>query len=126
MKNIILVFTLVLFSFGAFAQSNEFDKRLLVKYTIEELSEIKNENPVQFKYLNYCLDKAWYLSPLPKEKMKDKNSRIGNISIKDINNINFYELNIEIVKDDYQFFAIDGTDQMLVIRSEDHIKKELK
>ena len=125
MKNLVLALTLVLFSFGAFSQSNDIDKRLLAKYTIEELSEIKVENPEQFKYLNYCLDKAWYITSLPKEKAKKGDGRVGSISIKDINNINIYELNIEIIKDDYQFFAIEGTDKMLVIKSEDHIKKEL-
>lgn len=125
MKNFFYVFIIVLFSSNLFAQAHEYDKRLLVKYTKNELAELEQNNPEKFKYINYCLDKAWYLAPLPKEKMKNNDGRIGEIEIKDIKNINFYALNLEIVKDDYQFFAIKGTEQMLVIKSEDHIKKEI-
>lgn len=126
MKRVFFVFILMIFSISIFAQTSDFDKRLLAKYSEKELMEIKNTNSEEFKYLNYCLDKAWYLAPLPKEKTKKNDGRVGQITIKDINNINFYELNIEIIKDDYQFFAIQGSDQMLVVKSEDHIKKELK
>jgi hypothetical protein len=57
--------------------------------------------------------------------MTSGQTRIGSITINDIKNINFFELNIEIIQDDYQFFAIQGTDQMLVVKSKDHILKEL-
>ena len=58
--------------------------------------------------------------------MKSSNNRIGEIKIKDVNNLNFYKLNIEIIENDYQFFAIEGTDKMLVVKSKSHILKEIK
>ena len=125
MKSILIIISIVATSFSAVAQSNNIDKRLLSKYSVEELNAIKKETPQQYQILNYCLDKAWYLSPLPVEKMKKNDGRIGAIKIKDIKNINFFELNIELIQNDYQYFAIEGTEQMLVVKSIDHIIKDL-
>ena len=72
MKKTILFFAIALFSATLFAENNDFDKRLLVKYSKEELATMKKDNAEQFKYVNHCLSKAWYLAPLPKEKMKSK------------------------------------------------------
>lgn len=125
MKISLLIITLLFTSLHMVAQSNKIDDRLLVKYSVEELDAIKNEKPTEFIFIKYCLDNAWYLQALPLEKMKNNDGRIGKITIQDITNINFYSLDIEIIKNDYQFFAIEGTDKMLVIKSKDHIIKEL-
>lgn len=126
MKKLLILFLFLYASSVVVAQSDAIDDRLLVKYTKQELVEMKNTQPEAYTFLTHCLNKAWYISPLPKEKMKDNNGRIGKIVIKDIDNINFFALNIKIIKDDYQFFAIEGTEKMLVVKSEDHIRKELK
>ncbi len=125
MRNFLLALVFIAVSFSVNAQSDKIDDRLLVKFSIEELNKLKIENPTEFKFINYCLDNAWYIQSLPIEKMKDPKEKIGLIAIKDLNNINFYSLNITIIKDNYQFFAIEGTDKMLVIKSEYHILKEL-
>ncbi len=125
MRNFLLALVFIAVSFSVTAQSDKIDDRLLVKFSIEELNKLKVENPTEFKFINYCLDNAWYIQSLPIEKMKDPKEKIGLITIKDLNNINFYSLNITIIKDNYQFFAIEGTDKMLVIKSEYHILKEL-
>lgn len=124
---IIFTFGIILFlSVFNFAYGQSIDERLLVKYSSEELNVLKHDQPSEYKYLTYCLDHAWYLTNIPTEKAKENNGRIGSISIKDIDQINFFALQIEIIKDDYQFFAVEGTDKMLVVKSEDHIRKELK
>lgn len=125
MRNLLLAFVFITVSFSVTAQSDKIDDRLLVKYSVEELNKLKVENPTEYKFINYCLDNAWYIQSLPIEKMKDPKETIGLIVIKDMENINFYSLNIAIIKDNYQFFAIEGTDKMLVIKSEYHILKEL-
>jgi hypothetical protein len=125
MKKLFPAFVLIILSFSAIAQSDKVDDRLLIKYSVEELNALKTETPSEYNYINYCLDNAWYIQALPKEKMKNNDGRIGKIQIQDINNINFYSLNVNIIKDDYQFFAIEGTNKMLVIKSKDHILKEL-
>jgi hypothetical protein len=126
MKNLLIAFVFILISLSSIAQSDNVDDRLLTKYSIEELNALKTESPSEYIFINYCIENAWYIQALPKEKMKSNDGRIGKIQIQDLNNINFYSLNVNIVKDDYQFFAIEGTDKMLVIKSKDHILKEIK
>ena len=87
---------------------------------------MQKENPKEYKYLNDCLDNAWSIVALPKEKMKNNNGRIGLIKIKNINKINFLNLDIDIIDNDYQYFKIEGTEKMLVIKSKDHILKGIK
>ena len=97
-----------------------------VKYSQEEIDNIKAQDVDKYEYLKYCGKNAFYLNPIPTEKMSAGQTRIGLITIKDVSNINFFELNLEIIQDDYQYFAIEGTDQMIVVKSKDHILKELR
>ena len=124
MKNIFLIALVFVFA-NAYSQNTSTDKDLLVKYSEEQLAVLKKQNIDEYEYLKYCARNSFYLSPIPTEKMTSGQTRIGSITINDIKNINFFELNIEIIQDDYQFFAIQGTNQMLVIKSKDHILKEL-
>lgn len=122
----LLILGLFIFSSTAFSQSNDSDKDLLLKYSQEEIDNIKVQDVDEYEYLKYCAKNAFYLNPIPTEKMSEGQTRIGLITIKDVSNINFFELNLEIIQDDYQYFAIEGTDQMLVVKSKDHILKELR
>ena len=121
-----LAITCICLTFLTSAQSKKIDDRLLVKYTSEELRTIKKESPEQIQFLNYCIDNAFYVTDLPTEKANKNDGRIGSIVVKDIENINFFQLGVELVQDDYQYFAIEGTDRLLVVKSIDHIKKEMK
>jgi hypothetical protein len=105
--------------------TQDFDKRLLEKYTIGELKTMKKNTPDELKFITFCLENAFYTGELPRQKMKDDNGRIGEISIPDYKNINFAELDITLIQDDYQYFHILGTETILVIRSIDHIQKEM-
>lgn len=124
MKNLLTIVLLIVSS-TIFSQSHNSDRDLLLKYSQEEVEDMKIQNADEYQYLQYCVKNSFYLNPIPTEKMFAGQTRIGSIAIKDIDNINFFELDIEIIQDDYQFFAIQGTDQMLVVKSKDHILKEL-
>ncbi len=87
-----------------FSQSN-CDTRLLEKYSEQELIHLQNSEPAKFEFINYCLEHAFYLTDLPKEKMQTKNDQIGSIEIESIDKINFYALDIKLIQDNYQFFA---------------------
>jgi hypothetical protein len=62
---------------------------------------------------------------MPEEKIKANPSKFGEITIKNISKINFYQLNIELKEDDYQSFVIKGTKKILVVKSKSHILREL-
>ena len=97
-----------------FGQNTEFDSRLLVKYSVEELNEIKKENPSEIKFLTYCLDNAFYIGDYPKEK-EGKINLDGVKQVENINEINLYELNIEILDGRNQLFSINNNSKLLVV-----------
>jgi hypothetical protein len=97
-----------------FGQNTEFDSRLLVKYSIEELNKIEKENPSEIKFLAYCLDNAFYIGDYPKEK-EGKINLDGVKQVKNINEINLYELGIEILDGRNQLFSINDKSKLLVV-----------
>ncbi len=108
-----------------FGQNTEFDSRLLVKYSVEELNNIEKENPSEIRFLLHCIESAQYITPFPEGK-EGVVEIIGEMEIRDINNINFFELNVELIQDNYQYYAIKDSNMLLVIKSKDHILKTLK
>ncbi len=126
MKKVLVVVISIMFSGSMLVgQNTEFDSRLLVKYSVEELNNIEKENPSEIKFLLHCIESAQYITPFPEGK-EDAVEIIGEMEIRDINNINFFELNVELVQDNYQYYTIKGSDMLLVIKSKDHILKTLK
>ena len=53
------------------------------------------------------------------------NSRLG-MHLNDLENINFFTLDITILDNDYQYFEIEGSDKLLVVKSRKHIENEIK
>jgi hypothetical protein len=106
------------------AQTSEFDQRLLDKFSIQELDEMKNNAPDQFNSINYVLDNGYYFVDVPKSK--DIKARLaGEVVIADINNFNFLLLNINFLDNDYQYFKVKNFDKLLVVKSNNHIQEEL-
>ena len=52
--------------------------------------------------------------------------RIKKIKLNDLENINFFTLDITILDNDYQYFEIEGSDKLLVVKSRKHIENEIK
>lgn len=124
MKTVIstIVFNLT-FVLAAYTQNETVaDDRLLVKYSIEELSQMEKENPEQLEYLNFCLEYAFYLTPYPEKKRLD----LEVIEVENSGKINFFALNIDIDETAIRYFRIAGTNQMLVVRSKALIQQKLK
>ena len=113
-------------TFIATAQTNQTDEKLLVKYSQKELKTMKTNDPKAYHFAAYCVDNAYYIANFSKEKAKQNPSEFGTISIKDLTQINFYALNIELKEKDYQAFVIEGTDKLLMVKSKDKIHQELK
>ena len=126
MKKLLVILISVMFSGSMlFGQDTEFDSRLLVKYSVEELNNIEKENPSEIKFLLHCIESAQYITPFPEGK-ESAVEIIGEVEIRDINSINFFELGVELIQDNYQYYTIKASDMLLVIKSKDHILKTLK
>lgn len=126
MKRILVVLLSVMFSGSMlFGQNAEFDSRLLVKYTTEELHKINSENPAEIDYLTFCIEDAFYFGDAPESKNKPEEID-GEINIVDMERVNFYDLDIKIIKNNYQYFKITNTKRLLIVRSRDQILNKMK
>lgn len=127
MKRIIIVGFALFLSTMSFAQSNkDLDKNLLVKYTKQELKEIKNSDPKEYEYLKYCVNNAFYIAAASKEKIKASPNQYKEVTLKNISVANFYDLKIDVLDSEYQTFLIEGTEKILIVKSKVHILRELK
>lgn len=125
MKKAITVILLFVCTISIQAQSNNIDKKLLKKYSKKELSALKANNPTEYEFAKYCVDNAFYIGETSKEKVATSPDEYGKIKIKDLIDINFFELNIDLKQRDYQIFVIKGTSKILVVKPKDYILKEL-
>ena len=122
MKKVLIILISIMFSVTMlFGQGIEYDSRLLVKYSIEELNVIEKENPSEIRFLTYCLDNAFYIGDYPTEK-DGKIKLDGEKQISNINEINLYELKIEILEGRNQLFSVNGKSKLLIIYDSSFLK----
>lgn len=96
------------------------DKRLLERYSQAELSNLKQNNPEEFKILNYALDNGMYIANYSAEK-GDVFPEIDHPKKNDT----YIDLNLEILEEN-QYFKIKGEDKMLIVKSKWLLKNEMK
>ena len=108
------------------AQTNTFDDQLLERYSKQELNILKTENPTEYEFAKYCINNAYYIAATSPEKAANSKNGYGKIKIKDLSNINFFELNIDIEETEHQVFIIKGTSKIIIVKSRTHILNELK
>lgn len=126
MKKTLALFSLLFCFFAIQAQTNSSDSKLLVKYSQKELKALKKDKPQEYEFAKYCIDNAFYVGVSSKEKISTEPEKYGEVIIKDLANINFYELKIELKQSEYQAFVIKGTYKLLIVKSKDLIHQELK
>lgn len=119
MKTTLVLLLCVLISSVTFSQ--DFDKRLEKIYTTTQLKMMQKENPEQLRMLNYALDNALYVIDFPKEK---KNELQKTITYDLKKKASFIELGLTIQKEN-QYFKINGSDKVLVLKSEWLLLNEL-
>lgn len=120
MKIALLIYLCFIIQFNSFSQ--EYDKRLEKIFSVEELKTMQKENPSKITMLNYALDNAVYISDLPSEKKSEFTKSINY----DFNKKpNFIELGLKI-EEQSQPFRINGTEKILVVKSEYLLNYEIK
>ncbi|MGB3946944.1 MAG: hypothetical protein WBM13_03095 [Bacteroidia bacterium] len=123
MKNCFFIATLFLLSitYTVNSQTNNYDTRLLSKFSDKELSEMKVNAPATLNYWNFYVANAYQIMDLAAEKALAHEIK-GTLKIVDLNNINVFELNKLPLAKDYQYYKIENTNKLLVIISEEQIK----
>lgn len=115
---LLVAITLSVFSYG---QTNKYDSRLLVQFSEQDLNEM-SDNDLRFH--TYCIESAFEIGPKPVDS-KSEFSSIPTISIDIENPINFFDLNIEITEK-YQYYKIENSDKILMVKPLEQIQNELK
>lgn len=119
MKVITLIY--MLFAFASLSHSQEHDPRLLAHFEKTELSELKINQPEEYSFLNLALEKAIFIGPIPQEKAKDIIFD-GEVDIDPNGNHTYLSLGIEIKENQYQYFKIKGTNQLVGVLPKSLIK----
>lgn len=108
-----------------YGQSVEPDVRLEAKYSKAELQTLKGNNQAELAYLNYCIDNAYTIMPFPEEKAAASELK-GVVQLTSLENINFFDLGLEIENENWQYYRIDGETKLLVIYSKEEILRKMK
>ena len=116
---ILLTSTLILIACSA-SIAQDFDKRLLERFSTDELTDLATKDNAKLAMLNYALDNAISYVTFSKKKTVE----LSSIDMPE-ENATFVSLGFEI-ENQNQFFKINGSDKVLVIKSTYLLENELK
>ena len=112
-------------SFSSQLCAQSLDSILLVKYSKDQITNMEKTNPDSLEFIRYSSLNGYYFVDLPEKK--NFNSRIsGDVVIDNLESFNFLELNIEFLDDNYKYYTVRDKKVLLVVKSINHIKAELK
>lgn len=102
------------------AQSGEHPAQLLYQFSEKKLDKMRSDNPDQYAYELFFVEHSFFVSEINPAKSM---SFDGEITIKNLNEINIYKLSKYRDSVRTQYYKIKGTNQMICIRSEAEVAK---
>lgn len=108
-------------SLGSMAQA-DYDQRLLSRYSEERIEELLEKQPSTIEYWTFYLDHSYTI--IDSETTGKSIPTDVEVKIKDINNFNILDLDIHMDRSAPQSFRIKGTNQYLILKSNDQFSKE--
>ena len=136
---ILVVVCLVIFTgLSGFAQNH--NPKLLVKYDVQDLTEMKQSPNSTYDFLDYYVDKGFHFVDMPEktieyEELKKVNPKTGEIiddyviTDADLVNFNPLEWNCEIKVDKRGYYRAGNTGRFLIVYSltpiENRVKNEI-
>jgi len=91
-------------------------------------SDLKNQELEDFlsmkKNLNYLNKNGYYFLDIPKEK-SFSNRLAGEILISDTSKLDINQIDVEFLMNDYQYYLVTNWNTLIVLKSIDHLKKEM-
>lgn len=107
---------------STYSFSQKVDETLSKKYSSEELKTLKKVDSKKYELINFSLQNACYIIETPVGK---NTSDFKAISVPDLTKLNFQDLGLSIIENQNQFFIIEGTNKMLVVKSAIVLNQEL-
>lgn len=112
MKHFLILTISLLVSGYSIAQ--KVDETLSKKYSSEEMKTLKKVDSKKYELINFCLQNACYVIDNPAGK---NTVEFPVISVPNLNKLNFQDLGLSIIEDQNQYFRIEGTNKLLVVKS---------
>lgn len=112
MKTIFILFFLGV-SLSAFSQ-DDFDKRLLVKFSEEQVLKMKSEHPNVLEYWDFYLDHSYVIVDVPEGKSA---SEYPELKFKSADKFNILAHDITMNSTVKKYYQLPGSNQMLVLLS---------
>lgn len=115
MKNIFILTFCLFLGNALFSQSSgNYDKRLLAKYSEEQIQNLQQNHPSIIAFWTYFLDHGYYISEISASK---NYSFVETLDIKesDLNKICLFNLDLPHPLDKYTFYKIQDSNKMLVL-----------
>lgn len=113
MKSILFGLVFSIASVSLFSQG-DFDERLLSKFDAEQIQDLQAKNSPSIAYWTFYLDNSYEIVDLPAGKSAEE---FEQVKIKDIDNFNILDLDIDMARSTKKYFQIKGSDQILVLLS---------
>jgi hypothetical protein len=108
-----LILTISLLTCG-YSISQKVDETLSKKYSSEEMKTLKKVDSKKYELINFSLQNACYVIDNPSGK---NTVEFQLISVPNMNKLNFQDLGLSIIEDQNQYFRIEGTNKLLVVKS---------
>lgn len=119
MKSILILFFLGI-SLSVFSQG-DFDKRLLARFSEQQIVELKAEHPDALAYWNYYLENSYEIIDLPNGKSADE---FPEIKFKSASKFNILDEKLTMDGMGKKYYQISGTNQILVLLSSKEFTKK--
>lgn len=113
MKSTILLVAIFFCGLALHAQES-YDTRLEAKYSKEQLAKLQENESQAIDYWTYYLDNSYEIVDVIPGKSAEG---YEEIKIKNIDSFNILELGIEMDRSTNKYYQIKGTNQMLVLLS---------
>ncbi len=107
---------------SSYSFSQKVDETLSKKYSSEEMKTLKKVDSKKYELINFSLQNACYIIETPAGK---NTSEYQMISVPDLAKLNFQDLGLSIIENQNQYFLIQGTNKMLVVKSAIVLNQEL-
>lgn len=125
-KRILLLITAVLFVGSVFSQN--YNEKLLVKYTDEELSQMQKENSAQLDVLDYFVTEGFNIVDMPDKpieymelaKVNPKTGQVDSdyqITMADLESFNPMKFNCMFDSGKSMYYKVGNTGKLIIVES---------
>jgi len=125
-KRILLLIAAVLFVGSVFSQN--YNEKLLVKYTDKELTQMQKENPKQFDVLNYFVTEGFNVVDMPDKpieymELAKVNPKTGQVdadyqfTMADLESFNPFEFNCMFDSGKSMYYKVGNTGKLIIVES---------